>query len=168
MVLPALKMVTVFPLTSATAGVPLLYETGSPELAVAVKAYGASAVVLFGSALNVIVCGAWLISAESLHGLPSARYDAMALRAGFAAAQTEGDLGRLEVAMTKAFIIGALVFEGEGCSKNLLCKYHGWAFNSDGKLLSARDFGADAPAALTEVVSARLRSGCSSGRCRGA
>ncbi|MEI2686410.1 MAG: L,D-transpeptidase family protein [Cypionkella sp.] len=40
----------------------------------------------------------------SLHGLPSARYDAMALRAGFAAAQTEGDLGRLEVAMTEAFL----------------------------------------------------------------
>lgn len=38
------------------------------------------------------------------HGLPVARYDAAALRAGFAAARTQGDLGRLEVAMTKAFL----------------------------------------------------------------
>ena len=41
---------------------------------------------------------------------------------------------------------GPLVFEGEGCSKNLVCKYHGWAFDTEGALLSARDFGADAPA----------------------
>ena len=40
---------------------------------------------------------------------------------------------------------GPLVFDGEGCSKNMVCKYHGWAFNADGKLLSARDFGAEAP-----------------------
>ena len=40
---------------------------------------------------------------------------------------------------------GPLVFDGEGCSKNLVCKYHGWAFNAEGKLLSARDFGAPAP-----------------------
>ena len=40
---------------------------------------------------------------------------------------------------------GPIVFEGEGCSKNVVCKYHGWAFNADGKLLSARDFGAEAP-----------------------
>ena len=40
---------------------------------------------------------------------------------------------------------GPLVFDGEGCSKNLICKYHGWAFNSQGKLLSARDFGAELP-----------------------
>ncbi|MCB0982851.1 MAG: aromatic ring-hydroxylating dioxygenase subunit alpha, partial [Ilumatobacter sp.] len=40
---------------------------------------------------------------------------------------------------------GPLVFEGEGCTKNLICKYHGWAFNSDGALLSARDFGSEAP-----------------------
>lgn len=40
---------------------------------------------------------------------------------------------------------GPLVFDGEGCSKNLVCKYHGWAFNSDGALLNARDFGGPAP-----------------------
>lgn len=38
------------------------------------------------------------------HGLPVTRYDAKALRAAFAAAQTEGDLGRLEVAMTTALL----------------------------------------------------------------
>ena len=50
------------------------------------------------------------------HGLPVARYDARALRAGFAAAVTEGDRGRLELAMTRAFLdyaadlsVGALV-----------------------------------------------------------
>jgi murein L,D-transpeptidase YcbB/YkuD len=36
------------------------------------------------------------------HGLPAPRYDAAALRQAFEGAQTEGDLGRLEVAMTKA------------------------------------------------------------------
>ena len=40
---------------------------------------------------------------------------------------------------------GPLVFEGSGCTKNLVCKYHGWAFDQDGALLSARDYGADAP-----------------------
>lgn len=38
------------------------------------------------------------------HGLPVARYDAAALRAGFAQVRTEGDRGRLEVAMTLAFL----------------------------------------------------------------
>jgi murein L,D-transpeptidase YcbB/YkuD len=38
------------------------------------------------------------------HGLPVARYDAAALRKMFAAAQTEGDVGRLEVAMSKAYL----------------------------------------------------------------
>ncbi|MFE3838168.1 L,D-transpeptidase family protein [Pseudogemmobacter sonorensis] len=38
------------------------------------------------------------------HGLPVARYDAAGLRAGFHTARTEGDLGRLEVAMTRAYL----------------------------------------------------------------
>lgn len=38
------------------------------------------------------------------HGLPLTRHDAAALRAGFAAAVTEGDRGRLEVQMTRAFL----------------------------------------------------------------
>jgi murein L,D-transpeptidase YcbB/YkuD len=38
------------------------------------------------------------------HGLPVARYDAGALRAAFAAAVTEGDRGRLEVQMTRAYL----------------------------------------------------------------
>ena len=38
------------------------------------------------------------------HGLPAARYDAAALRDLFAAAQTEGDLGRLEVAVSRAYL----------------------------------------------------------------
>ena len=38
------------------------------------------------------------------HGLPVQRYDAAQLRAHFAAAQTEGDLGRLEVEMSRAYL----------------------------------------------------------------
>ena len=38
------------------------------------------------------------------HGLPVARYDAQALRLAFRDARTEGDRGRLEVMMTKAFV----------------------------------------------------------------
>ncbi len=38
------------------------------------------------------------------HGLPVSRYDAAALRGLFAAAQTEGDVGRLEVAMSRAYL----------------------------------------------------------------
>lgn len=38
------------------------------------------------------------------HGLPTQRYDAAALRSAFAEAQTEGDLGRLEVTMTRAML----------------------------------------------------------------
>lgn len=38
------------------------------------------------------------------HGLPVPRYDANALRKAFAAAQTEADLGRMELAMTSALL----------------------------------------------------------------
>ena len=38
------------------------------------------------------------------HGLPVVRYDAEALRLAFNDARTEGDRGRLEVMMTRAFL----------------------------------------------------------------
>ncbi|MBI1172762.1 L,D-transpeptidase family protein [bacterium] len=38
------------------------------------------------------------------HGLPTPRYDSGALRQAFANARTEGDLGRLEIAMTQALL----------------------------------------------------------------
>jgi choline monooxygenase len=38
---------------------------------------------------------------------------------------------------------GPIVFEGEGCQANLVCRYHGWAFRQDGSLLNPRDFGGD-------------------------
>ena len=44
------------------------------------------------------------LDGAAAHGLPVARYDAGALRAAFAAAQTEGDRGRLEVRMARAFL----------------------------------------------------------------
>ncbi|PTE22389.1 murein L,D-transpeptidase [Cereibacter changlensis JA139] len=44
------------------------------------------------------------LSRAADHGLPVQRYDAAALIAGFRAAATEGDRGRLEVAMTRALV----------------------------------------------------------------
>lgn len=44
------------------------------------------------------------LDGAAAHGLPVARYDAAALRAAFVAAVTEGDRGRLEVRMTRAFL----------------------------------------------------------------
>jgi murein L,D-transpeptidase YcbB/YkuD len=41
------------------------------------------------------------------HGLPVARYDAAALSAAFRSAATEGDRGRIEVAMTRAYLAWA-------------------------------------------------------------
>ena len=40
---------------------------------------------------------------------------------------------------------GPIVWPGEGRVGNLVCRYHGWAFEPDGKLRSARDFGAEVP-----------------------
>lgn len=44
------------------------------------------------------------LSRAADHGLPVQRYDAQALIAAFRAARTEGDRGRLEVRMTRAFL----------------------------------------------------------------
>lgn len=41
------------------------------------------------------------------HGLPPSRYDAAGLMAGLASARTEGDRGRLELAMTRAYLTWA-------------------------------------------------------------
>ncbi|MGD0883045.1 MAG: SRPBCC family protein [Acidimicrobiales bacterium] len=41
---------------------------------------------------------------------------------------------------------GPLVWDGEGVCRSLVCRYHGWSYNLQGELLSARDFGADVPA----------------------
>lgn len=38
---------------------------------------------------------------------------------------------------------GPIVWPGEGRVGNLVCRYHGWAFDTDGALRSARDFGAE-------------------------
>ena len=44
------------------------------------------------------------LAGAAAHGLPAARYDAEGLVAAFANARTEGDRGRIEVAMTRAFL----------------------------------------------------------------
>ena len=36
---------------------------------------------------------------------------------------------------------GPIVDDGAGACANLVCQYHGWAYASDGRLRSARDFG---------------------------
>ena len=48
---------------------------------------------------------------------------------------------------------GPIMWDGAGCQANLVCRYHGWAFNPDGSLRNARDFGAEVPAStgLTPV-----------------
>ncbi len=38
---------------------------------------------------------------------------------------------------------GPIMFDGQGCQANLVCRYHGWAFNQDGSLRNARDFGVE-------------------------
>jgi len=40
---------------------------------------------------------------------------------------------------------GPIVWDGAGCRPNMVCRYHGWAFNTDGTLRNARDFGCPAP-----------------------
>lgn len=40
---------------------------------------------------------------------------------------------------------GPIVWEGSGCRPNMVCRYHGWAFNADGTLRNARDFGCTPP-----------------------
>ena len=48
---------------------------------------------------------------------------------------------------------GPIVWEGTGHQANLVCRYHGWAFDKEGALINARDFGAEAPegTCLTKV-----------------
>lgn len=55
---------------------------------------------------------------------------------------------------------GPIVPEGSGCQANLVCRYHGWAFDADGALLSARDFGAEVPGGprLTPVRAQQWRN----------
>ncbi|CAB4577640.1 unannotated protein [freshwater metagenome] len=36
---------------------------------------------------------------------------------------------------------GPILWPGQGVTGNLVCRYHGWAFNWNGDLVSARDFG---------------------------
>jgi choline monooxygenase len=38
---------------------------------------------------------------------------------------------------------GPLVEDGEGSCRTFVCRYHGWTYGLDGRLRSARDFGAD-------------------------
>lgn len=38
---------------------------------------------------------------------------------------------------------GVIVWPGTGRAGNLVCRYHGWAFDWDGSLRTARDFGGD-------------------------
>ena len=47
------------------------------------------------------------IASADLHGLPKARYDVAALTAALGAAVTEGDRGRVEVEMTRAYLAWA-------------------------------------------------------------
>lgn len=41
---------------------------------------------------------------------------------------------------------GPLAWDGSGSCTRLVCRYHGWSYGLDGRLRSARDFGADVDA----------------------
>ncbi len=60
-VFPAPTMVTVVPLTVATAGLELAKATGRPEVAVALMAKGPSPICLVGSGAKVMLWGALAI-----------------------------------------------------------------------------------------------------------
>jgi choline monooxygenase len=45
---------------------------------------------------------------------------------------------------------GVIVWPGSGVAGNLVCRYHGWAFDWDGTLRSARDFGDDPALCIEE------------------
>ncbi len=51
---------------------------------------------------------------------------------------------------------GPLVDEGSGTCGRFVCRYHGWAYALDGRLTSARDFGAEPDAASFSLVAARV------------
>ena len=109
-------------LLSVAGGVPgaapvAAMETAAPfNQAVAAAASGATAMAAFYAARGY--ASVWTGPADvarrqtlldaldqaPLHGLPVARYDAAALRRGFAGVVTEGDRGRLDVAMTQAYL----------------------------------------------------------------
>jgi choline monooxygenase len=51
---------------------------------------------------------------------------------------------------------GPLVWDGEGnCGGSFVCRYHGWAYELEGGLRSARDFGAEVDAADFSLVPVR-------------
>ncbi len=53
---------------------------------------------------------------------------------------------------------GPLFHPGDGCQANLVCRYHGWAFNADGSLLKARDFGCDVDKSTLGLTSVRVET----------
>ena len=54
---------------------------------------------------------------------------------------------------------GPLVWDGEGnCGSSLVCRYHGWAYDLDGRLRSARDFGADVDCSTSQLPAIRVET----------
>ena len=51
---------------------------------------------------------------------------------------------------------GPILWEGHGTCGNLVCRYHGWAYDWEGALRSARDFGAELPAAGHSLIPIRV------------
>ncbi|NBE08424.1 L,D-transpeptidase family protein [Paragemmobacter ruber] len=92
------------------------------------------------------------LDGAAAHGLPVARYDAAALRAGFAAAVTEGDRGRLEVRMTRAFLdFASDVATGVLVPEEADAGIHREVTRLDPKRLLAQVEGGD-PAALLRAL----------------
>src|SRR6185295_13943653 len=91
---------------------------------------------------------------RKLIGTPRAEFtiDPIVARA---APNGAGKLQRMSLTETlpTRYYLDPAVWEGTGHQANLVCRYHGWAFDKEGLLINARDFGADAPAGtcLTKV-----------------
>jgi choline monooxygenase len=53
---------------------------------------------------------------------------------------------------------GPLVFDGTGTATSFVCRYHGWVFETDGSLRSARDFGEPGPDAACSLWTLRAEA----------
>lgn len=68
----------------------------------------------------------------------------------------DGELvGHLNVCPHRA---GPILWPGSGRTGNLVCRYHGWAFDWDGRLRSARDFGTDVCAEESSLTPIRVET----------
>lgn len=87
----------------------------------------------------------WLVFAPAARLSAPGRYVARAM-AGWPIFVVVGPDGALRgFHNVCAHRAGPMVADGHGSIGNLVCRYHGWAYDWDGSLMNARDFGEVAP-----------------------